>query len=324
MFACCFKSGSRQLARLPAQSSTRSFYTARVLFQNNNNSSTSSNGSLFSEITKPSTEKGLLDTLTQRAPPSPQANNSNAEKGSVEAAIADAEAKPSSIDYSSIDFSNDPEVLAFNHPAPKKAPELILSPLKARLYAASLKQYGSYPGPSAAISLEENGTTKTYNLTLTQRELEYLDPSVYITSTRIKGSYKKGTVFTRLLRQMDLTQAITQCHFSPKRIARDVGAMLTSAMDHARKLDLDPSQLYIDQIWVGKDGQMMKELDFKGRGRTGMIEYPYIHVKAILKTKESREARLEAKKEKIANREVFQQIHNSPIRVYRGQNKYQW
>lgn len=318
MLARYLNSSLRTAAR--SCSAQRSFHAARLLAQKNDSSST---GSLFSDITKPSSEKGLLDTITQRAPLSPEQTPAS-EKGTVEAAIADAEAKPVEIDYTSIDFSNDPDVLAFNHPTPKKAPELILSPLKARLYAAAISQYGSYPGPSAPITLDENGTTKSYNLSLTKQQLDYLDPSVYISSTRIKGSYKKGTVFTRLLRQMDLLQAITQCHFSPKHMARDVGAMLTNAIDHARKLDLDPSQLYIDQIWVGKDGHMMKSIDFKGRGRSGMIEYPYIHVKAILKTKDARDARLNAKKVKVSNREVFQQIHNSPIKVYRGQNKYQW
>lgn len=316
MLSRCFVSSARQLAR-PSFIPVRCFHASFISLKDE------PTGSLFSDFTKATSEKGLTDTLTQRVPSAAPKESSS--KGSVDTAIANSHTESQSIDYSTHDFSNDPEVVKFNHPTPTKAPELILSPLRVKLYKAAIEQYGSYPGPESPITIvDEFGLSKTYNLQLSHKELEYLEPSVYITSTRIKGSYKKGTVFTRLLRQMDLVQAITQCHFSPKRMARDVGEMLTKAMDHARELDLDPKDLYIEQIWVGKDGFTMKELEVKGRGRTGVIQYPYIHVKAILRTKDYREKKLQEKKERAAKKEVYQQIHNSPIKVYRGQNQYQW
>lgn len=211
-------------------------------------------------------------------------------------------------------------MLAHNFPTPQKPAEILLSPLKRELYEAAIAQYGAYKRDQI-ITLADG---RRFRLELSAQELEFLQPSVYLTSVRIKGSYKKGTVFTRLLREMDLKQAITQCHFSKKQIARDVGAMLTKGIDHAKKLDLDPAQLYISQIWVGKEPYIQRRVHFKGRGRSGIMHHPYIHVKVILKTKETKHAVEQAKKERISNRKVWQQHHNAPIKVYRGSSQYQW
>ncbi|VVT58810.1 mitochondrial 54S ribosomal protein uL22m [Magnusiomyces paraingens] len=267
-----------------------------------------STSSLFGDITTP-TGSTVLDTVASRAGESQTPKKK--EDGSEE---------EEAIDYTKVDFTNDPDVLAHNFPKPEKPTEILLSPLKREIYEAAIAQYGSY-SPKQIITLPDG---RRFKLSLTREELEFLQPSVYLTSVRIKGSYKKGTVFTRLLREMDLKQAITQCHFSKKRMARDVGEMLTRGIDHAKKLEIDPEQLYISQIWVGKEPFIQKRVHFKGRGRSGIMHHPYIHIKAILKTKQTKQEFEQAKKDRIANRKVWQQHHNAPIKVYRGSNQYQW
>ncbi|KAF5093224.1 hypothetical protein D0Z00_004173 [Geotrichum galactomycetum] len=264
-------------------------------------------GSLFGNFTK-QTGASRLDTLV-----------SAADEGKTPAA-ADADAEDAAVtDYRKVDFSKDPEVLAHNYPTPKKAPELLLSDLKQRLYDAAMSSPGGY---NKNTPIELDG--KKYILHLTKQEQELLEPSVYLRSYRIKGTAKKGTIFTRLLRNMDLKQAINQCHFSPKRISRDVEEMLLRGLDEAKRLDLNPNDLYINQIWVGKEPFTQKRLDCKGRGKTGLIEHKNIHVRVILKTKESRQKFLEAKKERVFGRKVWEQHHNTPIQVYRGSSQYQW
>jgi hypothetical protein len=54
---------------------------------------------------------------------------------------------------------------------------------------------------------------------------------------------------------------------------------LARGIGSAKALGLDADNLYAEQIWVGKDGQNVRRLDSKGRGRTGMIT----HIKAILR-----------------------------------------
>lgn len=232
---------------------------------------------------------------------------------------AAGDADGETIDYTKVDFSKDPDVMEFNKQVPKKASEVILSGLKQRLYDAAMSSPGGYV-KGKPIDLDG----KKYLLELSKQEQELLEPSVYLKSYRIKSTPKKGTLFTRLLRNMSLKKAINQCHFSSKKLSRDVEAMLIRGLDEAKALDLNPDDLYINQIWVGKEPYIMKRLHFKGRGRTGLIEHKYIHVRVILKTKESRKKFLEAKREKIRNRKVWEQHHNSPIHVYRGSGQYQW
>lgn len=222
------------------------------------------------------------------------------------------------VDYTKVDFSKDPAIIAFNNPGAESAVETLLSPLKQRLYQRALET-GGYTKDKV---IELDG--KKYKLNLTEEELKYLVPSVYLHSVRIKGSYKKGTVFTRLFRGMDLKKAITQCHFSRKRMATDVGKMLEKGVEHAKQLKLNPEDLYISQIWVGKEPYLMKRVDFKGRGRSGIMEHPHIHIKAILQTKQHREELLQAKKERNLNKKVWEQHHSTPIKVYRGSSQYQW
>lgn len=311
------------LANLPTSSSAASLSllnrslhsTSSSLSKKSSNNDDYASSSLFGDFTS---QKGssILDTIASRAPPS----TDSVENISVDKAADGEGASGEVIDYTKVDFSKDPDVIAFNHPTPKKAPELLLSDLKQQLYKQAIKQYGKYT-PNQIITLDDG---KRYKLYLTPEQVKYLEPSVYLHSIRIKGSYKKGTVFTRLLRNMDLKNAITQCHFSKKRIARDVGEMLTKGIDHAKQLDLDPNQLYISQIWVGKEPYIQRRIHFKGRGRSGIIHHPYIHVKAILKTKESKEEFIRARKERISNQRVWEQHHNSSIKVYGGSNQYQW
>lgn len=222
-------------------------------------------------------------------------------------------------DYTKVDFSKDEDVIAYNYPIPKRAPQILLSDLKQRLYDKAMSSPGGYSKDKA---IELDG--KRYIFSLTKQEMELLEPSVYLRSYRIKSTPKKGTVFTRLLRNMELKKAITQCHFSPKKISRDVEDMLIRGMEEAKRLELNPDDLYINQIWVGKEPYIQKRVHFKGRGRMGIIEHKYIHVRVILKTKESREKFEQAKKDRIQNRKVWEQHHNAPIHVYRGSNQYQW
>lgn len=257
-------------------------------------------GSIFGGLTQKSGQT-RLDTMVESSGPEDQPSSENA------------------VDYTKVDFSKDEEVLSFNYPTPKRAPQILLSDLKQRLYDKAMSTEGGY---SKDKVIELDG--KRYILSLTKKEMELLEPSVYLRSYRIKSTPKKGTVFTRLLREMDLKQAINQCHFSAKKISRDVEDMLLRGMEEAKRLGLNPDELYINQIWVGKEPYIQKRVEFKGRGRTGIMEHKFIHVRVILKTKESKAKFEQAKKERIQNRKVWQQHHNAPIHVYRGSAQYQW
>ena len=135
---------------------------------------------------------------------------------------------------------------------------------------------------------------------------------------------KKATQVLRLLNGLDAKEALTQCHFLDKKIARDIAELLERGIENGKKLDLDANDLYISQIWTGSDGQWQKRVEWKGRGRRGIIEHPYVHIKCILKTKSVTKRRLEHEaKLKQKNRKPWVQLADKPIRGSMG-GVYKW
>lgn len=288
----------------PSGTYVRQFHYGRILRQDQQQ-----RGSLFGEVTQQTDRPdSMLNQIAARATEGEQQVEEKKEedKSSRNLPSSDKELK------------NDPEVLEYTDPKPQTAVEQLLSPLKKQLYELSLQQ-GGYD-PDRVLNL--NG--KKYKLHLTKEELACLEPSVYLKSYRIKSSPKKATPFLRMLREMKLKDAITQCHFSPKAIARDVGEMLTRGIKEAEKLGLNPDELYLNQIWVGKDGFNIKRLDFKGRGKVGIIEHKWVHVRAILKPLEAKEKLESQRRTRQLSRKVKEQLANRPIHEFPKSNVYKW
>lgn len=174
----------------------------------------------------------------------------------------------------------------------------LLSPLKRELYAANLRMHNGRFVNHATV-LHEGAS---YRLSLTREEQRALEPSMYIQSYRIKGSWKKAFIFLRMFRRMTLYDAINQCSFSPRAMAFDVGEMFERAKKESEKLGIESSTLRIEHIWVGKDGRDRAMLDFKARGRTGLKHSHYVHVKAILKPESVFEQRAQDRKARLDKR----------------------
>lgn len=224
-----------------------------------------------------------------------------------------------------ITISNDKELQRYiikKQQPIKLAPELILSPLKRKLYEANCKKNGGFYKKDTILKMPNSNVN--CKLKLSRDEIDILEPSVYVKSYRIKSSMKKATVLLRLLNGLDLKRAITQCHFSNKKIARSVADLLTRGIEDAKQLGLDPDDLYISQIWTGSDGNWLKRIDIKGRGRSGRIVHPYCHVRCILKVKSITKKRLEYERElKECNKKPWIQLTDKKIRGAMG-GVYRW
>lgn len=217
------------------------------------------------------------------------------------------------------DLRAHPEIAKKLNPAAKPARDLF-SPLKQQLYEQNLANNNGVFKNNQLVPL--NG--KLYKLSLTKDEERALEPTVYVQSYRIKGSWKKTYMFLRLFRKLGLNDAITQCHFSARRMARDIGEMLERGSKDAEKLGLDPESLVVDQIWVGKDGDDPRRLQVKGRGRTGVITSHYVHVKAILKPREVIDRRDTRTKERL-DRKLWFPLTNFKIKEdYVQTADYKW
>lgn len=263
-------------------------------------------GSLFGEVSQFKEERGsVLEQMSQRVE---NVEGQAAEEGG---------AKGKSTNYS---YRNDPEVREFSHPEAQSAVEKLLSPLKRQVFEKMIADHGRYI-KDQLVKLEDG---RTFKLQLSKEELEVLEPSVYLQSYRIKSSTKKTYPFLRMLRQMDLHKAITQCHFSAKKVSRETGAMLERGIEQAESLGLNPEELYIEQIWVGKDGFEPKRIDFKGRGRMGIITHKYVHVKAILRRKSYKAAKVAAIVDKVDHQKVWQQLQSRKIKEHPLVPEYKW
>ncbi|CCH43327.1 54S ribosomal protein L22, mitochondrial [Wickerhamomyces ciferrii] len=223
------------------------------------------------------------------------------------------------INKDKITLKNDTELQKFIGHEPTPAAKKYLSPLKQSIYEANVAKNGFFKNKDE-IRLP-NG--EVYRLQLTQREIEALEPSMYLKSFRIKSSIKKATVVTKLLNKLNLKVAITQAHFNQKRIAREIGDLLSKGLKESKELNFNPDELFLDQIWAGKDGHLMKRLDPKGRGRTGVIEHGHIHIKAILKGEQTKKRIAWEKEQKQLRKKPYQQLPSESLR-WRPDGFYRW
>lgn len=188
--------------------------------------------------------------------------------------------------------------------------EKYISPLKRKLFDINVVNNGFYKNDQIVIDEETN---KTYKLSLTKEEIEILEPSIFLQSYRIKSSMKKATLVNRFVRGWDVKTAINQLHFNPKKMSTELEQLLKKGLEQAQSLKLNDNELYIASLWTGSDGQWRKRVDAKGRGRTGIIEHPYIHLKAILKTNQTK-LRLNWEKQQIkANEKPVMGLINEPL-----------
>ncbi|EDO15943.1 hypothetical protein Kpol_480p30 [Vanderwaltozyma polyspora DSM 70294] len=201
------------------------------------------------------------------------------------------------------------------------AKDILLSPLKKKIYEANCKMNGGFFTRDTVVAVSKLGQFK---LKLSQKEIEALEPSVYLKSARLGTTPKKATQLCRLLNGLDLKKAITQCHFSKRHVSRYIGELLEQGIEDANKLKLDPNDLYISQIWTGSDGNWMKRIEAKGRGRVGKITHRFVHVRCILKSKSVTLKRLAHESElKQQRKKPWVQLADKPVRGVTN-NVYKW
>lgn len=266
-------------------------------------------------------QTSFFGEMTKKAKLDSDDPNKLSNKMTVASDVAETE-KTASLD--SITIENDTMLQKYiqSQQQPEKlAPHLLLTPFKRKLYMANCELNGFYKNDTI-VALP--GTSERYKLHLSRQEIEVLEPSVYVKSYRIKSSMKKATVLLRLLNGLDVKKALTQCHFSAKKIARDVAELLERGIEDGKKLGLDSDDLYISQIWTGSDGMWGKRLECKARGRTGLIHHPHVHVRCILKTKSVTKSRLAYEAQlKDQRRKPWIQLADKPVRGVPG-GAYKW
>ena len=308
-----------RVAPQPLIRTPRFFHTVAVRLQEQKSGTPTSQGSFFSDIQVGPEDSSRAAIESNRPRLTDQLNIATDEEGEGE---IDEKTLRDRIDLKSDEvlqkFINSPE----NRPNQQPASQLLLSPLKRQLYEANCTANGGFYKADTVVTLPNSN--EKYKLHLSKEEIEVLEPSVYLKSYRIKSSMKKATIFLRILRGLDLKDAINQCHFSPKGIATEVGELLERGIEDSKTLGLDPNDMYIAQIWTGSDGNWSRQIEFKGRGRLGILTHRYVHVRCILKCKSITKRRLKYEQQvKDQKRKPWIQLGKEPVRGSPG-GVYKW
>lgn len=195
-----------------------------------------------------------------------------------------------------------------------------VSPLKRKLFDLNVKENGFFKNSQL---IRDPESQKMYKLTLAPEEIEVLEPTIYIKSYRIKSSMKKATVVNRFVRGFYVKNAINQLHFNKKKMSTELEKLLKRGLAQAREIGMDEDKVFIQALWVGSDGNWQKRLDPKGRGRTGIITHPWVHLKVILKGEQTKNRIEWEKQQKIAAAKPKQLLNNEPLN-FRVQSYYRW
>ena len=197
--------------------------------------------------------------------------------------------------------------------------EKTITPLKRTLYPLNVKKHGFFKNHQVV----KDPSGEIYKFSLTADEIDVLEPSIYISTGRLKTSVKKATPVNRFVRGYFVKNAINQLHFNKKKVATELEKLLKFGLKAAEEKGYDQDGLWIERIWAGSDGQTRKLMDIKGRGRQGKINMRYAHIKVILRTEETlkrlkweKALKSEAKKPKMM-------LNNEPLN-FRVRPFYKW
>ncbi|KYK58036.1 mitochondrial large ribosomal subunit [Drechmeria coniospora] len=182
--------------------------------------------------------------------------------------------------------------------------------------------------------------TRDEKIKMTERQLVHK-------SHFIPTSVKKLVMLSRQIAGKDIDDAIAQMQWSKKKMSAEVRYYLEEARDLAiaqrgmglgkvngevlakpRKIRTkegkwveitDPTRMYIAQSWVGRGPWRGKEIDYKGRGRMGVIQHPSTSFTILLKEEKTRIREHEEREAKKAAKGPWVHLPNRPIH---GQRPY--
>lgn len=216
---------------------------------------------------------------------------------------------------------NDQDLIEFYEKKAKSSQikiEDYIHPLKIKLFNKNVSKNGFFKNGQV---LDHEG--KKYKFNLTKEEIDILEPSIYLQSYRIKSSMKKATIVNRMVRKFNVKLAINQLHFNNKKMATELEKLLKRGLEEAKILNFNENELYIDKLWTGSDGDWRKRIDFKGRGRHGILHHRYVHLKCVLKTQQTLDRIAWEKNQKEILSKPSTPLNNEPLN-FKVRGWYKW
>jgi large subunit ribosomal protein L22 len=122
-----------------------------------------------------------------------------------------------------------------------------------------------------------------------KKKLEEKQPKEKIVSSKIverniRVSPKRLNPLLKQIRGLSYKEAVVQLTFCTLRFAPDVKAVIEKARKQAElKYDLDPDKLLLHEIYLNKGQYGPERVDWKAKGRFGIMRKKYCHLTVILK-----------------------------------------
>ncbi|KAK1635234.1 ribosomal protein L22/L17 [Colletotrichum phormii] len=195
--------------------------------------------------------------------------------------------------------------------------------------------------------VHKNGhVTRDERIAQTEKKLSHKSPF-------LETSVKKLVHLARQIQGKSLEEAVLQMSYSKKKMAAEVKYQLEEARDLAvvtRRMGIvrstkdftgkerqpikiqtkdgksltipDPRRLYVAEAWVGRGPWRAKELDYKGRGRFGIMQSPSTSISVVLKEEKTRIREHTEKLAKQARRKPWVHLPDRPVTAQRPY--YSW
>ncbi|KAI8297530.1 54S ribosomal protein L22 [Colletotrichum sp. SAR11_240] len=220
--------------------------------------------------------------------------------------------------------------------------------MQSSVKTAETMSYRVDPDPRARLRWERkkviqmvrrNGrVSRSERIAQTEKELQHKSPF-------LETSIKKLVHLARQVQGKSVDEAILQMRYSKKKMAREVKYQLEEARDLAivsRGMGLgkshDPikietkdgkalrvdnsSKLYVAESWVGRGPWRSKSMDYKGRGRFGIIQSPSTSISVVLKEEKTRLREHNEREAKQARRKPWVHLPDRPVSAQRPY--YSW
>ncbi|KAL2756091.1 hypothetical protein ACRALDRAFT_1081907 [Sodiomyces alcalophilus JCM 7366] len=183
---------------------------------------------------------------------------------------------------------------------------------------------------------------RTARIAASERQLTHRSPF-------LETSVKKLVMLARQIQGKTLEDALVQMQYSKKKMAAEVKFHLEEARDIAivsrgmglgnvngstttpikiktkdgASLKVDnPTNLYVAQAWVNKGTPRQRRVEFKGRGKQGLIVSPSTSISVILKEERTRIREYNERVTKEASRKPWVHLPNRPVTAQRPY--YSW
>lgn len=127
--------------------------------------------------------------------------------------------------------------------------------------------------PAASVSRSPTMTTSPFDLLEKPSLIGGRKPignELWMQTPFFRGSTQKLNLLGRQISGLQLDAAILQMRFSPKKAAKEALEVLCKIRLKIQGEGARPAEFYIKQIDVGR-GTYLKRMDFKGRGRFGIM-----------------------------------------------------